>query len=218
MIPKIIHYVWLGNGKKPELVQKCMASWHKFMPEWEYMEWTEQSIEDLCKKKNLKSPIYNLQYCAEAYAAHKYAFASDYIRLWALEQYGGVYMDTDVEVIRSFNELPEFNLQSTIYNLQSPKAFIGFEESLAQLPGTCVMGCEAHCQWVKDMLSIYDDLRFKIDDCRFDLTTNVQRMGKAMIDKYGLIPNGKEQFLPLTSHLKFMYTIIIISHPSRAHE
>jgi len=110
-----------------------------------------------------------------------------------------------VEVIRSFNELAEFN--SSFHHSINPslpiKAFIGFEESLAHLPGTCVMGCEAHCQWVKDMLATYDGTAFRRESSdegrvEYDLTTNVQRMGKAMIEKYGLVPNGKEQFLPLT--------------------
>lgn len=86
--------------------------------------------------------IFNLQYCTEAYEAKKYAFVSDYVRLWALEQYGGVYLDTDVEVVRSLEELEELSEVSS--QMSDIEAFIGFEESLAHLPGTCVMGCDAH--------------------------------------------------------------------------
>ena len=155
----------------PELVERCIASWHRHMPEWEYRLWTEASLSQTL------SPLkggedcwleYMPQYVQEAYEAKKYAFVSDYVRLWALEQEGGVYLDTDVEVLRSFDSL----LNDT--------AFIGLEESLALLPGTCVMGCEAHCQWVKDMLSTYKDAKFLKKDGSMDLTTNVQRLGAKM--------------------------------------
>lgn len=83
MIPKIIHYCWFGYGEMPELVQRCMASWHQFMPDWTYTCWNEDNFDIV------SAP----QYVREAYEARKYAFASDYVRLWALEQYGGVCMD-----------------------------------------------------------------------------------------------------------------------------
>ena len=129
MIPKIIHYCWFGNGEMPELVQNCITSWRTYMPDWKYQLLSEENF-DLSTAP---------QYVQEAYAAKKYAFVSDFVRLWALEREGGVYLDTDVEVLRSFDTL----LNDT--------AFIGLEESLALLPGTCVMGCEAHCLWVKDI-------------------------------------------------------------------
>lgn len=142
------------------------------MSDWEIYCWNEDnfSIKD--------SP----DYVKEAYSASKYAFVSDYIRLWALEQYGGVYFDTDVEVIKSLNPL--------LSNI----AFIGFEESLAHLPGTCVMGCEAHCLWIKQMLGIYEKIHFVTKEKTYDFTTNVQRMGQVMIEG-GLVANGKEQIV-----------------------
>ena len=94
----------------------------------------------------------------------------------------GVYVDTDVEIIRTFEPL----LQDT--------AFIGFEESLAHMPGTCVMGCEPHCQWVKDMMASYDNVRFVNEDGTYDLTTNVQRLGEIMVAG-GMVPNGKKQYI-----------------------
>lgn len=174
MIPKILHYCWFGKGEMPELVQTCIASWHTHMPDWEYRLWSEENFDIA------SAP----QYVREAYAAKKYAFVSDYVRLWALEQEGGVYLDTDVEVVRSFDPL------------LSDTAFIGLEESLALLPGTCVMGCEAHCQWVIDMLSTYKDAKFMREDGTFDMTTNVQRMGVKMIEG-GLLHERKKQYLPL---------------------
>lgn len=172
MIPKILHYVWVGGAEIPVTQQAYIDGWRKMMPEWEIVRWDESnfSIAD--------APLYVRQ----AYEAKKYAFVSDYVRLWALEQYGGVYMDTDVEVVKPLDAF----LNDT--------AFIGFEESLAHLPGTCVYGCEAHCQWVKDMLALYDGLEFVKEDGSYDLTTNVRRMGERMMAE-GLVPNGKEQYI-----------------------
>ena len=174
MIPKIIHYCWFGKGVMPELVERCIASWHTYMPDWELKAWTEDNFDISAAP----------QYVQEAYAAKKYAFVSDYVRLWALEREGGVYLDTDVEVLRSFEPL----LCDT--------AFIGLEESLALLPGTCVMGCEAHCQWVKDMLATYNNARFILEDGSLDMTTNVQRLGKRMVQG-GLHHKRETQYLPL---------------------
>ena len=158
MIPKIIHYIWFGNNPLTPLAKECLASWHEHMPDWKIMRWDETnfSIAD--------APLYVRQ----AYEARKYAFVSDYVRLWALEQYGGVYVDTDVKVLKSYEPL----LNDT--------AFIGLEESKAHLPGTCVMGCEPHCKWVKDMLALYDDITFVKPDGSLDLTTNVERLGQRM--------------------------------------
>lgn len=172
LIPKVIHYCWFGKGEMPELVERCIASWHTHMPDWEYRLWTEDNFEIN------EAP----QYVREAYIAKKYAFVSDYVRLWALEREGGVYLDTDVEVLRSFVPL----LNDT--------AFIGLEESLALLPGTCVMGCEAHCSWVKDMLITYDNARFIREDGTMDMTTNVMRLGNRMVEG-GLQHERKIQYL-----------------------
>ena len=204
MIPKIIHYCWFGRGEMPELVQKCIASWHKHMPDWEYRLWDEASLSQTLNmptpspflKEGEQTPLLNPPtkgdeewlelmpaYVKEAYAAKKYAFVSDYVRLWALEREGGLYLDTDVEVLRSFEPL----LNDT--------AFIGLEESLALLPATCVMACEAHCQWVKDMLATYSDTHFMLEDGTLDMTTNVQRLGKRMVQG-GLLHERKIQYLP----------------------
>lgn len=158
MIPKILHYIWFGNNPLTPLAEDCLASWKLHMPDWQIMRWDESSFDIA------SAPLYVRQ----AYEARKFAFVSDYVRLWALEQYGGVYVDTDVKVLQSYEPL----LNDT--------AFIGMEESQAHLPGTCVMGCEPHCQWVKDMLSLYEGISFVRPDGSLDLTTNVQRLGERM--------------------------------------
>ena len=190
MIPKIIHYCWFGRGEMPELVKQCIASWHKHMPDWEYRLWDEASLSQTLREPTPnpslegggQTPLLNPptkgdeywleyipEYVKEAYAAKKYAFVSDYVRLWALEREGGLYLDTDVEVLKSFEPL------------MNDTAFVGLEESLALLPGTCVMACDAHCRWVKDMLATYDGAHFLRDDGTLDMTTNVQRLGKRMV-------------------------------------
>lgn len=173
MIPKILHYIWFGNNPLTPLAEECLASWKTTMPDWTIMRWDESNFDISA------APLYVRQ----AYEARKYAFVSDYVRLWALEQYGGVYVDTDVKVLKSYDHL----LNDT--------AFIGLEESKVHLPSTCVMGCEPHCQWVRDMLALYNDIEFVKPDGSLDLTTNVVRMGR-FIQTKGFIPSRDAQYLP----------------------
>ena len=205
MIPRIIHYCWFGGAPLPEMAEQCLASWHEHMPEWEFLRWDEASLSQALSPQKGKEGCwldYMPLYVRQAYDARKFAFVSDYVRLWALEQYGGVYVDTDVKVLKSYEPL----LNDT--------AFIGFEESKAHLPGTCVMGCEPHCQWVKEMLEVYKGVEFIKPDGSLDLTTNVERMGVLMkpefadgkywkqiqyIEKWGLRIYTHDYFSPITS-------------------
>ncbi|MBE6271833.1 MAG: glycosyl transferase [Prevotella ruminicola] len=94
MIPKIIHYCWFGGNPLPELAQRCIASWRKFLPDYEIKEWNEDNFD-----------VNIIPYTAEAYRQKKYAFVSDYARFWIMYKYGGIYFDTDVEVIRSMDDM-----------------------------------------------------------------------------------------------------------------
>lgn len=96
MISKKIHYCWFGRGEKPKLAQKCIASWRKYFPDYEIIEWNEDNYD-----------VNKILYTRQAYASKKYAFVSDYARFDVLYQYGGVYFDTDVEVIRPFDDILE---------------------------------------------------------------------------------------------------------------
>ena len=163
MIPRIVHYCWFGKGQKPELVEKCIASWHRCMPDWTYMEWSEDNFAIA------SAPLYVRQ----AYEARKYAFVSDYVRLWALEQYGGVYLDVDFEVYKSFEPL-----------LDCPqKAFVGKEGSKHQPPMLGVMASEPHSRWVTTMLHTYDKREFVMSDGSYDMTTNVAYFSAAGVHK-----------------------------------
>ena len=170
MIPKKIHYCWLGGGELPELAKRCIASWHKHMPDWEYVLWNEQNFD-------IESAP---AYVQEAYAAKKFAFASDYVRIFALEKEGGVYLDTDVEVLKSYEPLLE------------NRAFIGFEENKHKSLGTNCIGSEAHLPCLKDQLTYYLEHHFIREDGSLNMTTNA-----AIITDYfegkGLVRNGQEQ-------------------------
>ena len=87
MIPKVIHYCWFGRGEKPELVQRCIESWRKFCPDYKIVEWNEDNFDISCNR-----------WCKEAYELKKWAFVSDYARLKAVYDHGGIYLDTDVEL------------------------------------------------------------------------------------------------------------------------
>ena len=93
-IPKIIHYCWFGGNPLPELAHKCIASWRKYLPDYEIKEWNEHNFD-----------VFQSPYVAEAYRLKRYAHVSDYARFWILYHYGGVYFDTDVEVIRPLNDI-----------------------------------------------------------------------------------------------------------------
>lgn len=94
MIPKVIHYCWFGRNPLPKLAQKCIASWRKFFPDYEIKEWNEDNFD-----------VNIIPYTRDAYEAKKYAFVSDYARFWILYHYGGIYFDTDVEVVNSFDSI-----------------------------------------------------------------------------------------------------------------
>ena len=169
MIPKTIHYCWFGRGEMPEQAERCIASWRKFMPDWEYRLWNEDSFD-----LGLNA------YAREAYEARKFAFVSDYVRLWALEREGGLYLDTDVEVFKPFDDLLGY------------QAFAGFEGSKHLPVGTCVIASEAHGKWVSEQLALYSDRHFLMPDGSFDMTNNVQFI-TAKMSEGGFAQNGKEQ-------------------------
>ena len=169
MIPRKLHFCWFGRESMPELAEKCIASWHQFMPEWEYILWNEDNFD-----------VRSVPYAAEAYASKKYAFVSDYVRLWALEREGGIYFDVDFEVFKPFDDLLQW------------RAFAGFEGSKFLPIRMGVLGSEAHGVWVSEMLGYYQNRHFVKEDGTFDLTTNVQFMSAKMREN-GFVQDGKEQ-------------------------
>lgn len=147
MIPKIIHYCWFGRGSLPELAQKCIASWKKYLPDYEIKEWNEDNFD-----------VNIIPYTAEAYAQKKYAFVSDYARFWILYKYGGIYFDTDVEVIRSIDDIiAKGNFMGFETNPNSQKSGDASEASVN--PGLG-MGVATGLGIINHMLHFYDGQHF----------------------------------------------------------
>ena len=101
MIPKKIHYCWFGRGEMPDLVRKCIASWKKYLPEYEIKEWNEDNFD-----------LNSYPYVREAYHNKRFAFVTDVVRLHALYYEGGIYMDTDVEVLKPLDSLLNYKIVS----------------------------------------------------------------------------------------------------------
>ena len=168
MISKIIHYCWFGHGEKPELAKKCIASWCKFCPDFEIREWNEDNCDYLA-----------MPFMAEAYAAKKYAFVSDVMRLVVLEQYGGVYFDTDVEVLRDISPLLD------------DEGFIGFENEQFVNSGQ-VMAAVPHQPVVQAMIEEYKKLHFANADGSLN-AVGCPHLNTDVMERFGLVRNGQEQ-------------------------
>lgn len=144
MIPKIIHYCWLSNDPFPDNIQRCIDSWKKVLPDYELMLWNFDRF-----------PRGKSKWVDQAFDSHKYAFAADYIRLYALYNYGGIYLDSDVEILKSFDEL-----------LYLPY-FIGQENTPSGIEAATV-GCEKGNILMKDMLDSYEGKDFIKPDGGFE--------------------------------------------------
>lgn len=167
MIPKIIHYCWYGGKPLPELAQKCLESWHKYCPDYEIIRWDESNTD-----------LVSNQYVKEAYESKKWAFITDYVRLKVLYEVGGIYMDTDVQIIAS--------LDAFLTN----KGFSGFENE-NQVP-TGIMAAEKGNQFIGYLLHDYDNRHFLDADGKPNLKTNVDTITEISLQK-GLRLNNKYQ-------------------------
>lgn len=156
MIPKIIHCVWLSGEEKPEMHKDCLESWQRVMSDYEIKEW---SI------KNLPDEVLNHPFVKSAIAVRKWAFATDYIRVWALYTYGGVYMDLDVYAYRNFDRFLRHRAFSCIEF--DPRLFYN---DIKKKVGSRILGCnveaavlgaEANHPWIKDVIHRYDGLVFE---------------------------------------------------------
>ena len=170
MIPKIIHYCWFGRGEKPDLALRCIDSWRKYLPGYELKEWNEDNFD-----------ISRNQYVFEAYVNRKFAFVTDYVRLYAIYTEGGIYMDTDVEVVGNFDKFLHHH------------AFSGFETD-GNVP-TGMMAAEKGSVWAKELLEQYNDRVFVRSDGSYDMTTNTTVITHYMVGK-GLILNNQYQDFP----------------------
>ncbi len=167
-IPKVIHYCWFGKGKMPALSEKCIKSWRVFCPEYEIVCHNEDNFD-----------INQNQYAREAYECGKWAFVSDYVRLKVLYDEGGIYLDTDVELIKPLDDLIE------------KCGFMGFDDNGLVSTGLG-FACEKGNELVAKLLSDYDDIPFVLPDGTCDLTPCPDRNTKTL-KKLGMDTDNKDQ-------------------------
>ena len=186
MIPKIIHYVWLGNDKKPLLVRKCLRSWRKVLPDYEIKLWDINNIP-----RNA--------WVDEALSVKKWAFVSDYVRAWAVYHFGGIYFDSDVFVRKSFDEFLVHKFFTGIeYNEE--KFFATKSDELLDEDGskknpdsviqglsiqTAILGAEKGCPIVKDIMGFYESRHFIRDDGSFYLDMIAPDVQAFVLERYG---------------------------------
>lgn len=167
MIPKIIHYCWFGGNPLPHLAKECIISWKKHLPEYEIIEWNETNF-----------PIDDFIFAKQALENRKFAFISDVCRLYALKKMGGIYMDTDVEVLKSLDPFLNCN------------AFSGFEND--DFVPTGIMASEKEGKWVTELLEYYDDRSFINSDLTLATTSNTFIITQIMKEK-GFVMNNTFQ-------------------------
>lgn len=167
-IPKVIYYCWFGKGKKPFLAEKCIESWKKYCPDYRIVCINEDNFD-----------VSQNRYAKEAYDAGKWAFVSDYARLKILYENGGIYLDTDVEIIKPIDTLIE------------QYGFMGFDDNGVVSTGLG-FACEKGSELVGALLRDYDDISFVLPDGSFDLTPCPDRNAKTII-KLGMDTNNQNQ-------------------------
>lgn len=165
MIPKIIHYCWFGDADKPAMVKFCIRSWRKFCPDFEIKEWNESNFN-----------VNQYEFTKQAYACKKYAFVADVARLQALVNEGGVYLDTDVFLIKPLSE-----------SLLERSAIVGFEQDGLCL-GTAFMACEPNHVAFEEFLDVYRRKRFVLDSGELNMTPNVIYFTDEL-NSFGLLMN-----------------------------
>ncbi len=170
MIPKKIHYVWVGGNPKPKDIKRCMKTWKKYLPDYEIKEWNEHNFD-----------IDAHPFCKEAYKAKKWAFVSDYIRAYAIYNEGGIYLDTDNIVVRNLDPLLE------------NRAFVGYETP--DFAFTACFGAEKGHPFLKDMLDFYDNFKFEFDKNNQLKDVNTKTVSNLLVEKYGCKLGNIEQTL-----------------------
>lgn len=189
MIPKIIHYCWFGGNPLPELAIKCIESWKKYLPDYEIKEWNESNFDINC-----------CAYVREAYEAKKWAFVSDYARFWILYQYGGLYFDTDVELIKSIDDLivkgafmgcEPWNAAPALSDIKTKEA-ANPGLGLAAAPGLGLAAAPGLGLY-KEVLDDYECDHFTITE-KGGPPTVVERMTKILL-RHGLKDDNDIQFI-----------------------
>ena len=173
MIPKVIHYCWFGKNPLPDSAKQCIASWKKYFPDYEIKEWNESNFD-----------IEMTAYTKEAYIAKKYAFVSDYARFWILYNYGGVYFDTDVEVVKDFTPILEKG------------AFLGWEKGvyLTGVNPGLGMACDSGNTVLLELLTLYNNMSFNAEYAKKDRKT-ITEYTFDVLTRFGLKKQNREQLI-----------------------
>ena len=169
-IPKILHYCWFGNKPLGRDTVRFIQGWKKLCPDYQIRRWDESN-----------SPWKDSLYAQQAYQEKKWAFVSDYVRLKVLWEYGGIYLDTDVELKKSLD------------GFLDTACFIGFEEPYRL--GSAVIGAEPKQAWIGELLADYEKKSFLKEDNMLDLTANTRIITQYLIKHEGLALNNTKQFL-----------------------
>lgn len=172
MIPKVIHYCWFGGNPLPKFSQRCIASWKKYLPEYEIKEWNENNFDLSC-----------CAYVKEAYKARKWAFVSDYARFWILYHEGGLYFDTDVEIINPLDNIiekgPFIGCEETHVSISGKNLGVNPGLGLAAAPGLSLY---------KEILNYYESIHFS---CGNGVLETVVDHTTALLRKHGWVGNGQ---------------------------
>lgn len=166
MIPKKLHYCWFGGNEKPELILKCIESWKKYCPDYEIVEWNEHNFD-----------VNSCDYAREAFEEKKWAFVSDYARLCVLKEQGGIYLDTDMELLKPIDEFLDNN------------GILAFEAKDYVCLG--IIGAVPNHPFIDKLKEDYESIHFRTEN-GVEMTTNVQRMRHHLLEN-GLKNNGKKQ-------------------------
>ena len=196
MIPKIIHYVWIGTAPKSDLVLRCIESWKRYCPDYQIREWNN---EDVSKIQNA--------YVQEAFECKKWAFVSDYLRLYALATEGGFYCDSDLEITAPINQ---FRKHSFVTGYENWK-------DVLFSPITAFMGAEKDSAIIHDLLQEYDHLHFIVDG-KMDQTTNTVRISRYFERKFALYPPCDGQRITQLNETSFIYPSYYFCTPQQGLE
>lgn len=175
-IPKKVHYVWMGKAPKNQETVDFIQTWKDNLPDYEIIEWNEDNFD-------INSSIYAKQ----AYENKKWAFVSDFVRMSVLNSHGGIYLDTDVEVLHSLDRFLEHG------------AFSGFESPNNVTTG--IIGAKQGHPWIKEILDSYEGRKFIDEQGNMDMTTNVATVTKITEENYGLIRDNTYQVLKHDLHI-----------------
>lgn len=167
-IPKILHYCWFGDGEYPKIDKKCFKTWKKYLADYEFMKWDETNFDCGC-----------IPYVKQAYDAKKFMYVSDYARLLAMYKYGGLYLDMDCKVLKSFNPLLDSH------------AFTGYGGDNKEI-AACTLAFEPNNPFVKECIESYEKDSFILEDGSYNTKSINIRMTE-LLQNHGFIPNGKEQ-------------------------